>query len=113
MTTTLRVRLKATVLIFFVATLAVVAQVDSRIVGTWVQQGEIASVWTFRADGSGFMEQQNPRTVAHFTWSSQGNSMLIATGGLRVPYIILKNDGSQMHIRNQQSSTTYVLKKQN
>jgi hypothetical protein len=106
---------KVALVALFLCTLVTWAQAtDSRLFGTWSQEGPVEAVWTFRPDGSGFMEQVNPRTTARFTWSCQGQRLNVsAAGGLTVPYTVLSNDGNFLVIRNDQVSTVYRLKKKN
>ncbi len=104
-----KVSLKALVLTLLLVTLAAVAgPTETKLIGTWTQEGE-AAVWTFRPDGSGFMEQTNPRATARFTWSCQGVQLQVATGTLVVPYTIVSNNGSALVLRNEHSSATYRL----
>lgn len=99
---------QAVLWLILVATVAL-AQ-PSRVLGTWVQEGKEA-VWTFRPDGSGFMEQTTPRATARFTWSFEGERLQVCTGGLAVPYTILSADSQSLVIRNDQLETVYRLKK--
>lgn len=102
---------KILLLAFFLCALAAVAeQIDARLIGTWAQEGA-ATVWTFRPDGSGFLEQESPRTTARFTWSCSGQQLNVSTSGGNVPYTVVSNDGSSLVIRNDQLSATYKLKK--
>ena len=87
-------------------------EVDPRLFGTWVQEGSPANVWTFRPDGSGFMEQPNPRCTARFTWSCQGQQLSVSTGpGMSVPYTVISSDSNSLVIRNEQVAAVYKLKK--
>lgn len=96
--------------LFLLVISAVAEQTDPRLIGTWAQEGA-AAVWTFRPDGSGFMEQENPRTTARFTWSCSGQQLNVSTSGGNVPYTVVSNDGSSLVIRNDQMAATYKLKK--
>ena len=103
-----KVSLKAiaiALLVFMVA--AVACPSEAKLIGTWTQEGEQAATWTFRPDGSGFMEQSNPRTTARFTWSCQGVQLQVSTGNLVVPYTVVSNNGNDLVLRNDQSSQTY------
>ena len=105
-----KVSLKALVLTLLLVTLAAVAgPSEARFIGTWTQEGEAAAVWTFRPDGSGFMEQSNPKTTARFTWSCQGVQLQLATGTLVVPYTVVSSNGNALVLRNEQTSATYRL----
>lgn len=102
---------KTLLLALFLCAIAAIAEgVDARLVGTWTQEGA-ATVWTFRPDGSGFMEQENPRTTARFTWSCSGQSLQVSTSGGNVPYTVVSNTGSELVIRNEQIAATYKLHK--
>ncbi len=101
---------KTWILTFLVLTIGVFAQADSRLVGTWTQDGEPAT-WTFRADGSGFIERSNPRTTARFTWNCQGVRLQVSTAGLIVPYTLVSSDGNTLVLRNERVSQTYHLTK--
>lgn len=92
-------------------TVAVLANPDSRLVGSWVQEGQ-GTVWTFRPDGSGFMEQANPRTTARFTWDCAGQRLNVSTpAGNSVPYTVMSCDSGSLIIRNDQASSVYKLRK--
>lgn len=106
-----RVSIKALLVAVLLCAVAVLAQPDAKLVGTWTEQGEMSATWTFRPDGSGFREQMNPRTTARFTWDCRGTALQVQTGGLNVPYAVVSNDGSTLVIRNEQLSTTYTLRK--
>jgi hypothetical protein len=106
------IRMKALFLAFLLCALTTLAQArDQRLVGTWTQEGQVAATWTFRPDGSGFMEQENPRTTARFTWSCSGNTLQVSTAGLSVPYTVVSNDGNSLVIRNEQIAATYHLRR--
>lgn len=98
------------VLWMILATMAL-AQVDPKVVGTWAQEGQAGSVWTFRGDGTGVMEQNRPQTTAHFSWTCQGAALRLVAGGLKVSYTVVKNDGQQLVIRNDISAVTYVFRR--
>jgi hypothetical protein len=103
---------KKLLLAIFLFALGAVAQAtDPKMVGTWTQEGQAAATWIFRPDGSGFMEQSNPRTTARFTWTCQGQILKVSAAGLSVPYTVLSNDGNSLVIRNDQVSTVLTLKK--
>lgn len=105
-----KVSLKALVLTLLLVTLAAVAgPSEARFIGTWTQEGGAAAVWTFRPDGSGFMEQSSPKTTARFTWSCQGVQLQLATGTLVVPYTVVSSNGNALVLRNEHTSTTYRL----
>ena len=99
------------ILAFFLCALAVIAEPDTRLVGTWSQEGGQEATWTFRPDGSGFMEQNNPRSTARFTWSCRGVRLQVSTGSLSVPYTIVANDSNSLVLRNDQVATTYKLRR--
>lgn len=107
--------LRAVVLAFFFCTALAIAAVgdpaDAKLFGTWAQEGPSPVMWTFRPDGSGFMEQTNPRTTARFTWDCRGQRLHVSTAGLSVPYTVVSNDGQSMVLRNEQLSTVLKLKK--
>jgi hypothetical protein len=107
------IRFKAQILTFvlWTALMALAEPTDPKLFGTWTQEGGQATVWTFRPDGSGFMEQSNPRTTARFTWSCRGQRLSVCTAGLTIPYTVVSNDGSSLVIRNEQLSSVYKLKK--
>lgn len=105
--------MRAALLALLLCSLVTWAQAtDAKLFGTWTQEGAAETVWTFRPDGSGFMEQTSPRTTARFTWTCQGQQLNVsAAGGLTVPYTVVSNDGTSMVLRNEQISTVYRLKK--
>lgn len=98
------------IMAFLVLTVTVFAQADTRLVGTWAQDGDPAT-WTFRSDGTGFIERSNPRTTARFTWNCQGVRLQVATAGLVVPYTLVSSDGNSLVLRNERVSQTYRLTK--
>jgi uncharacterized protein DUF5640 len=101
-----RVIKKAILLIVMVAAVAL-AQPNS-IVGSWVQADK-GIRWTFRADGTGFMEQ--PNTTARFNWQVQGQTLQVKSSGMSVPYQVVQLDGQNLVIRNQQISQQYQLRR--
>lgn len=106
---------KVLLLVFFFCTVFVTAAVgdpaEARLHGSWTQEGAAPVVWTFRPDGSGFMEQTEPRTTARFTWDCRGQRLNVSTAGLSVPYTVVSNDGRSLVLRNEQLATVLKLKK--
>jgi hypothetical protein len=103
--------MKTLLIAVLLCAMAVWAQPDAKLVGTWTEDGQMSATWTFRPDGSGFREQTNPKTTARFTWDCRGASLQVNAGGLSVPYTVLSNDGNSLVIRNEQLATTYTLRK--
>lgn len=89
---------------------ATVAQPGRTIVGDWTQQ-EASAEWSFRSDGTGFMEQGQPNVIARFSWQLEGNVLRVFTAGTSVPYEVLQNDGRVLRIRNQRGGQVYELRK--
>ena len=90
----------------------VLGQGRQALIGTWSQTAPSGATWTFRPDGSGFMEHGNSHTVARFTWESRdGKHLNVSTAGLSVPYTVQSNDGRTLVLVNNRASTTYTLKK--
>lgn len=80
------------------------------IVGSWVEANQ-GTRWTFRADGTGFMEQTN--ATARFDWRVQGQILQLSTAaGTSVPYKVVRFDGSNLVIRNEQISREYQLRRE-
>ena len=98
-----RVIIRVILMIAMVAAVAL-AQPNSSIVGSWIQSDQ-GTRWTFRADGTGFMEQ--PNTTARFNWQVRGQTLQVQTAGLSVPYQVIQLDRQNLVIRNQQVSQQY------
>ena len=45
-----RVSIKALLVAVLLCAVAVLAQPDAKLVGTWTEQGEMSATWTFRPD---------------------------------------------------------------
>lgn len=87
------------------------AQADF-IVGSWVQDSQEVT-WTFRNDGSGFMERGNPRTTARFSWTLEGNILKLSTSvGTPIVYQITSHTPTQMVIVNRRLAMEYTLRRQ-
>ncbi len=107
-----KVSLKAVFLALLVLAVAAVAgPSEAKLVGIWSQEGDKAATWTFRPDGSGFWEQENPKATARFTWSCQGVALQVSTGNLVVPYTVVSVNGNNLLLRNERSSQTYKLQR--
>ena len=96
-------------LVFVVAAMA--DPTETKLIGTWTQEGSQGAIWTFRADGSGFMEQTNPRTTARFTWSCQGVQLQLLSGNLVVPYTVISHSSNELVLKNNNSLQTYRLQR--
>lgn len=102
----------STILAVLMMTSLVFGQVHPSLLGTWSQSEPAGATWTFRSDGSGFMEHGDSHTVARFTWSSSdGVKLNVSTAGLSVPYTVQSNDGRALVLVNNRTSTTYRLVK--
>lgn len=97
------------ILLTLVALTAVVLAQPGSLVGSWVDSRD--TQWTFRADGSGFMECGSPKTTARFNWQLQGQTLQVSTAGTSVPYQVVQFDGQNLVIRNQRSSQSYQLRR--
>lgn len=98
-----------TVMIVLMAAVAL-AQPGQSIVGSWVQADKSCR-WTFKADGTGFMERTQPRSTARFNWQVRGNTLQLSTAGTTIPYSVVQNDGQNLVIRNDQIAQVYQLKR--
>lgn len=98
-----------TVMIVLIAA-AALAQPAQSIVGSWVEADKNCR-WTFRADGTGFMERTQPRSTARFSWQVRGNTLKLSTAGTTIPYSVVQNDGQNLVIRNEQIAQVYQLKR--
>jgi hypothetical protein len=87
-----------------------VAQSDQSIVGTWIQDAQDTR-WTFRADGTGFLERGQPKTTARFNWQFQGETLQVSTAGTSIPYAVIQNDGQTLVIRNERVAQVYQLRR--
>lgn len=96
-------------LVFAVAALA--GPTETKLIGTWTQEGSQGATWTFRSDGSGFMEQTNPRTTARFTWTCQGVKLQLLSGNLVVPYTVVSSSDNELVLKNNNSLRTYRLQR--
>lgn len=95
-------------MVILVAAVAL-SQPNNSIVGSWIQADQGAR-WTFRADGTGFMEQTN--ATARFNWQVQGETLQVSTAGTSVPYRVVKFDGQTLVIRNDQVAREYELRRE-
>lgn len=86
------------------------AQPGQSIVGSWSQADQNCR-WTFKADGTGFMERTQPRSTARFNWTISGNTLQLSTAGISVPYSIVRYDGQNLVIRNEKVAQVYQLKR--
>lgn len=90
----------------------VLAQPAGSIIGDWVQQSQDAR-WTFRSDGTGFMERGTPKITARFEWKLKGNTLEVTTqAGTSVSYQIVENNGNLLVIKNQMVAQVYQLQRQ-
>jgi hypothetical protein len=96
------------ILMVVLVTAMALAQPNSSIVGSWVQADQ-STRWTFRADGTGFMEL--PNATARFNWQVQGQTLQVSTAGTSVPYQVVQFDGQNLVIRNVQVSRQYELRR--
>ncbi len=83
------------------------AQTERSLVGNWAQDGPGHSVWKFRSDGTGFMEQGVTKSTARFTWKLNGDSLELSTSGACVLYTVERNDGVVLVLRNTYTSAVY------
>lgn len=102
--------LKRIVILIVLLTLVVGAQPDQSIVGNWVQSSQNAK-WSFRDDGTGFMEQGQPSVIARFNWRFQGATLQLSTAGTSIPYDVIQNDGSTLVIKNRRGGQVYELRR--
>ena len=100
---------RITVMVVLVAAVAL-AQPGQSIVGSWVQADKSCR-WTFRADGTGFMERTQPKSTARFDWQVRGNTLQLSTAGTTIPYSVVQNDGQNLVIRNEQIAQVSQLKR--
>lgn len=106
----MKTRIFHILLLLLVSTLLAMAQPSQDIVGSWVQDNQQAR-WTFRPDGTGFMERGQPKTTARFQWRVNGTILEVSTAGTSVPYELVQNDGSRLVIKNQRVSQVYELRR--
>ena len=100
-----------TILLMSLMTLVCAARPSSAVVGAWVQAAD-SMRWTFRSDGTGFMERGNPKMTARFKWSVKGSILEVSTAGTSVPYKLVENTANTLVIKNQHVLKTYTLQKQ-
>ena len=82
------------------------------IVGRWVQDSPQVS-WTFRADGSGFMERGTPKTTARFNWTLDGNILKLSTAtGVPITYQIVSRAQDRLVIVNRRLAMEYTLRRE-
>ena len=84
------------------------AQSSSLLVGTWLND-EHQSRWTFRADGSGFMERAN--TTGRFSWQLQSSTLQVTTAGTSNPYEVVRCDAQTLVIKNDRNGKIYNLRR--
>ena len=89
---------------------AAVAQPSADIVGTWVQDAQ-ENRWTFRPDGTGFMEHGKPKTIARFKWIVRGSVLEVSTAGTSIPYQLVQNGGNRLVLKNQRVAQVYKLRR--
>lgn len=100
-----------TLLLSGLMTLVCVARPNSSVVGAWVQEAD-SMRWTFRPDGTGFMERGNPKMTARFKWNVKGRILEVSTAGTSVPYKLVESTANTLIIKNQHVLKTYTLQKQ-
>lgn len=96
------------VLCLFALSLAAFAQPSANILGSWTQSIP-STKWTFRPDGTGFMEVSN--TTARFNWTVRGKTLKVFTAGTSVPYRVLESGSDRLVIENLRASKTYQLER--
>lgn len=105
-------RLKTTAIYLLILLTAVaLAQPGQMIVGSWVQDSQ-NSHWTFRPDGTGVWERQEPKGMARFNWQLQGSTLQVTTAGTLIPYQVVRCDGQNLVIKNDRIARTYELRRQ-
>lgn len=101
---------RAALLLCLMVSIAWAQSGSEAIIGTWTQEGRNIE-WTFRADGSGFMVQGQPRTTARFTWELRGDKLKVSTSGISAPYTVMSVDAGSLVIRNDRAAQVYTLHK--
>jgi len=104
------IKLKQTFLVLLLLTVAAIADPASSIVGSWLESSSGAR-WTFRADGTGFMELGETRTTARFNWRLRGSTLEVSTAATSVPYSVLQQGSDSLTIRNERVSQVYQLQR--
>lgn len=88
-----------------------VAQPGQTIVGDWVQESQNAK-WTFRSDGTGFMERGQPKLTARFSWLLRGQVLQVSTASTSVDYEVVQSSAEVLVIRNSRGGQVYELRRQ-
>lgn len=100
---------KRVALLIMILAVATWAQSSTLLVGTWLNDAH-QSRWTFRADGTGFMEKAN--TTGRFSWELQGSSLQVTTVGTSNPYEVVRCDAEVLVIKNNRNAKVYNLRRE-
>lgn len=100
---------KRVALLIMLLAIASWAQSSSLLVGTWLNDAH-QSRWTFRADGTGFMEKAH--TTGRFSWQLQGSTLQVTTAGTSNPYEVVQCDAQALVIKNNRNGKVYNLRRE-
>ncbi len=85
------------------------AQTTQGFLGSWTLEDKTEMVWTFRPDGTGFMERSVPRSTARYTWSLRGDILSLTTTATEVSYSVIEQSSATLILKSHHSGKTYRL----